>query len=185
MSSRGDQAHSTSTCRLPSKGAAVRLVADLFDPAVVEHRPDARPALNLGDEIVDFFVASFLLQHQLDAALLLIKRNATSVLAVEDAGLAPALVAEVKCLKLRAFRRAIAGITAALATAFAGAYATDHAAWVKPHLAAALLSLGVQAVAFAGEYRVISANGLLMDRVFGEHDRQSRLRGAAGAKSAS
>lgn len=107
------------------------------------------------------------------------------ILAVEDAGLAPALVAEVKCLKLRAFRRAIAGITAALATAFAGAYATDHAAWVKPHLAAALLSLGVQAVAFAGEYRVISANGLLMDRVFGEHDRQSRLRGAAGAKSAS
>lgn len=107
------------------------------------------------------------------------------ILAVDDAGLDPARVVEVRSLKLRAFRRAVTGIIAAMVTAFAGAYATDHAGWTRPHLAAALLSLGVQAVVFTGEYRVIAANGLLMDRIFGEHDRQSRLRGAAGAESAS
>ncbi len=105
-------------------------------------------------------------------------------LAVSDAGLDPSLVVECRRLKLRAYRRALAGIVAAMVAAFAGAFTTDNPGWSRLHLAAALLSLGVNAYVFAGEYLLISVNGRLMDRVFEEHDRQSRSRGVAGAKPA-
>ncbi len=90
-------------------------------------------------------------------------------LAVEDAGLNPALAADARQLKRRAFRVVMPSVAAAGLAAFAGAWATIRPDVARLHLVAALASCAVQLWAWWTEYAIILANRNLMNAVFEQH----------------
>lgn len=91
-------------------------------------------------------------------------------LAVEDAGLDRSTTAEASRLKFRAIMTLMPALAIGLGAAFSGGWVTNQTDTTQAHLVLAILCIAGQYAAWPVEYRLISANGALMDRTFAQHE---------------